>query len=217
MKFVRDLLAVVVLVLLVFILGMVAHVVYQVGPKLDGLVTDADRTIVIAAGAATNVEKASRAWESASKDQASATLTAMQSVTAVAKQVSVFISKTDDSINSRFVPALQTSLEQQNASLLANQSQFSSEMKDMEAATQQLQKTLADADAVIADPAMKETLANAATSSQNLASATADAAGTMKDVRIAVDHEVKVLLAPANKVKVVVMLILQAAGKFLGY
>jgi hypothetical protein len=136
---------------------------------------------------AANLRKASLAWEQSSKDQAAQTTAAMSNVSVAAGRLSTFISRTDDSMNLRLIPALTAAIEQQNASLLATQRDLQVNLSRMSQATAQLQKTLVDADAQITDPAVKESLANIAEGTKNASEATAQLEKTVENFRIVTD------------------------------
>ena len=173
---------------------------------------------MIAAGvAATHLEKAAGIWEQASKDQASATSQTMSNVGAAAKQLSGFILRTDNSVNSQLLPALSNSITEQNAALLSTQQDLQEELSRMGRATQQAQAVLTHADQIITDPALKSSLDSVAEAGKNAAIATDQAAKTMTDVRAAVDYEVHELTKPVSKIKLAALFVLKALGVFFGY
>jgi len=183
------------LALVCAILAPMAYEAIHLRPKVEGLVKDLDRTVLIVASAATNVEKASRAWEQSSKNQALTTSTAMSNVSAAAAELTRFISQTDKSVNSILLPTLSQAVDSQNAALLETQ-------KDLQSNLAAAQKVLLDTDAQISSPDVKIALDNFAASSQNLSAATAEGAASMRDVHAALDYEIKQLEAPVTKAKV---------------
>jgi hypothetical protein len=158
-KFLRVLEAVA-LAALIAVLGELAWTIHRLRPKLEVTLSNLDRTVIIAGAAAGNLERAARVWEQASKEQASRTSEAMSNVSAVAKDLSMFISRTDNSVNSSLLPALSQAIEQQNASLLESQKSLQANLSGMAQVMTDLQQTLGDADKVIADPKLKEILAD---------------------------------------------------------
>jgi isoleucyl-tRNA synthetase len=143
------------------LIGELAWTIERIRPKLEVTISNLDRTIIIAGATATHLEQASRAWQKASELQAGQTSVAMSNVSAAAARLTTFVSKTDDSVNTRLLPALTTSIEEQNASLLESQQALRENLSQMLLATAQLQKTLAAAEMVVADPEIKTILADA--------------------------------------------------------
>jgi hypothetical protein len=163
------------------------------------------------------VRKAATTWEQASKDQASKTTKAMSDVSAAAEQFTTFVSRTDASVNGVLVPQLKTSIEQQNAALLGNQKQLQASLQNVAESSTGLQKFLADADVQILNPSIQKSVDSLATTSQNLAVTTEQAAATMTDVHKAVDYEVHELTKPVSKIKTAFLFVVKAAGLFFGY
>jgi hypothetical protein len=147
------------------------------------------------------VRKGATTWNQASKEQSTQTTQAMSRVSAVAGQLSLFVTRTDESINAHLLPTLTESIREQNASLLTNEETLTGSLKQIGETTNQAQKVLIDADAVISSPKLQETLASTAESAHNLSKATADGAATMADVRKAVEYEVHQLMAPITKIR----------------
>lgn len=217
MKLLRDILVLLNLVLGCFVLGVVAYVLWQVGPSVQPLVRDTHTAVIEAALTLKNLREASATWKKASEEQARETTLAMSNVTAAAEKFSGLISRTDNSLNSRLLPALTKLAEDQNAALLKSQAALQVNLAEMSQATQQAQKVLDDADAQIASPQVKLTLDNVAASSENLAKATADASATIASVRQGVEYEVHEITKPVSAVKKVVLFAATLAGKFLGF
>jgi len=196
---------------------IIAYYVLRTAPRIEQTVEDLDRSTIIAGAMATNLEKASRTWETSSKQQASDTTEAMQrtseamsSVSAAAKQLSSFISRTDDSVNSALLPALTKTITDQNAQLGETQSKLQASLVQIAAATASTQQMIADADAEVKNPDIAATFKNVATT-------TSEAAGTMTSVHKAVDYEVSELMKPISKVKAVALAVIKALGIFFGY
>jgi hypothetical protein len=76
-------------------------------------------------------------------------------------------------------------------------------------------ETLKAASTDLADPALKDAIVQVDTSAQNAATATSEAAGTMKSIHRGVDYEVAMIVKPASKVKTTVLVIASALGNFL--
>ena len=159
---------------LAVLLGEAAWTIHRIRPKLEVTISNADRTLIVAGAAATHLEKAAGTWQEASKSQALATTQTMSNVGAAAKQLSGFISKTDDSVNSVLLPALSNSITEQNAALLSTQRGLQENLFQMSQATAEAQKVMADADEVIADPQIKETLAHVNETSESVAGVAQD-------------------------------------------
>ena len=187
-----------------------AWTVHELRPKLAVTITNIDRATIAAGAAAGNVEKASRAWKAASEEQASQTTKAMSSVSAAAEQLTQFISRTDNSLNSQFIPSLQTALQEENAAMLESQ-------KSLQSNLESAQKVLLDADKVIADPAIKASVDNLSLSVKNTAEITGNVAATTESVKNGVDYEVKQIMAPVSKVKMILLFVVKVARTALGW
>jgi len=198
LKHVLAILQAIALLLLIAVLGAVLILINALRPKAVQALTDLDRTTVIVAGAATNIEKASRAWEQASKDQSAQTTKAMQRVSAAAGGLSSFISRTDTSVNVLLFPAVTEAIRQQNAALLTSQAALQANLAEMQKATQKLQQTLVDADKVIADPNLAEASKNLADASQEAAGTLVEAHASVTDVRQVADKFRETYLKPQN-------------------
>src|ERR1700722_20385480 len=68
--------------------------------KLTQTLTDLNRTVIVAGVTMSEVQKGALEWQKASKTQALQTTQAMSNVSAVAKQLTGFVSRTDESLNS---------------------------------------------------------------------------------------------------------------------
>ena len=198
----------------IMVCGEVAWTIQKIRPELEVTISNVDRATIAAGAAAANVEKASRAWQQASKDQSSKTTKAMSDVSAAAEQFTMFVSRTDASVNGVLVPQLKTSIEQQNAALLDNQKQLQASLQNVAESSTGLQKFLTDADVQISNPQIKKSVDNVAVSTENLAVATDQAAATMKSVKSGVDYEVAQIEKPVSKVKAVLLFVVKLAGQF---
>jgi hypothetical protein len=186
------------LAVLSVVLGEVAWTIHRIRPKVEVTISNADRTLIIMGAAATHLEKAAGTWEQASKSQALATSQTMLNVGAAAKQLSGFISRTDSSVNSVLLPALSNSITEQSAALLVTQKELQTNLSQMGQATQQLQATLAAANAVIADPQIKETLLHVDETSANVAESTKHLERSTQDVQDVADYYKKKLTTPVS-------------------
>ena len=205
------------LVLLIFCLSMVAHVLWQVGPSIQPTVRDLHTTVLEAGLTLKNLKEASQSWKEASEKQTSETTQAMSNLSGAARNLSGFISRTDESLNSRVLPSLTDMLTQQNSALLESQKRLQENLQSIAETTQQAQMVLVDADKVIADPNIKLAMDNLATASQNAASATAEASATMASIHKGVDYEVHEITKPVSAVKKAMLFITQLAGRWFGY
>jgi hypothetical protein len=205
------------LLLLCAILGEAAWTVHRLRPKLEVTIENADRALIATGAAAGNVEKASRAWDSASKQQASSTTTAMLNVSAAAGRLSDFVSRTDKSVNSIFLPQLMSAIADQNAALLESQRALQANLKEVLVTTQQAQTVLVDVDSQVNSPDIKIALDGLAETSKNSAAATAEATATMKDVRQAVEFEIDELEKPVSKLKGAALFVSKIVGHFFGF
>ena len=203
MKLVLDSAKLLVYCALILLLGECAWAVHRLRPKLEVTVSNIDRATIAAGAAAGNLERASRTWEKSSQEQAIRTTSAMQSVDAAAKQLTLLVSRTDDSMNLSLFPTISKAIQSQNAALLDNQKALSVNLAAMSQATAALQKDLDDADRTISGPELKETLQNTADATRNAVVVTQNLAATTADVREGVHYEVRQLEAPVTKVKAV--------------
>ena len=188
---------------LIVLLGEAAWAIHRLRPKAEVIAANLDRTVIIAGAAAGNLERSSKAWEQASKEQSTQTSLAMSRVSAAAGQLSGFITNTDKSVNASLLPAMTEAIRSQNAALLTNQQELTGDLRHLAETTTQLQKVLADADHTISGPELKETLQNTADATKNAVVVTQNLAATTADVREGVHYEVRQLEAPVTKFKAV--------------
>ncbi|MGB7849177.1 MAG: hypothetical protein WBL63_26425 [Candidatus Acidiferrum sp.] len=190
-----------------------AWTVHTLRPRLSVTITNVDRATIAAGAAAGNVEKASRAWQESSKAQSESTLQAMSNVAAAAKQITGLVSRTDESINSSLIPSITKAVNDQNALLGESQKNLQANLVETLKASQQLQKTLADADATIADPAIKESIENLAVATKNAS----DATGHLSEITAAgertADYYEKKLTTPAGFLKTFVKVVLELGSQ----
>ena len=217
MRLLNQILLAIALVLLIFCLGIVAHVLWQVAPSIEPTVRDMHTTVLEAGLTLKNLREASATWEQASKEQTSSTTKALSDVSVAVTRFTTFVSNTDASLNSDFIPTASAAIKQQNDALLESQKELQANLVDLAAATQQAQMVLVDADKVIADPAIGKAVDNLATASQNAASATAEASATMASIHKGVDYEVHEITKPVSAVKKAMLFITQLAGRWFGY
>ena len=183
---------------LIVLLGECAFAVHRLRPQAEATMTDVRRTVVIVAGAATNFEKASRVWESSSKEQSQSTTRAMSNVNVAAERASKLLVDLDGQLSSLLLTA-NRSVGEQNASLLETQAKLRESLVAMNQATTQLQATLADAGAILSSPELQKSLASLAESSQHTSEATAHLAATTKDVQQVADAFRSDYLKPKNR------------------
>ena len=205
------------LVALIILIGEISWTIHRIRPKLEVTISNIDRTVIVMGAAATHLEKAAGTWEQASKTQAEETSQAMSNVSAAASQLTTFVSRTDDSVNSLLLPTLTSSIEAQNASLLETQKELRENLYQMGQATAQLQSTLADADKIILNPNIKESIDNLNLTAQNVAKATSEGAATMQTIHTTVDYEAKELMRPVKKVQAVWHFVVRSLGRFFGF
>jgi hypothetical protein len=204
---------------LVLLCALLALGLYMLWPlRHDGQVIhdtlrDAHVTILEAGLTLKNLREASATWEQASKEQSTQTTVAMRNVSVAVGQFSSFILSTEKEFNGQFLPTLQQAVKDQNAALLTSQKDLQDNLKEIVQTTQQLQKTLADADKVIADPAIKESLDHLATASQNAAEATKHLDNVTADAEKTADYYTKRLTTPQGFLKTLVQAILQLGSE----
>jgi len=215
-RLIEGLLAAVLAVLLALLLGA-GWWLWHIRPTVETTLRDVHTTVLEAGLTLKNLREASQSWKSASAEQASATTKAMSNVSAVAGQLSGFISRTDNSLNALLVPSLNNAIVQENQSLLKTQANLQENLSQMLVATQQLQRTLAAAETQINSPDIKIAMDNLAETSEHAATATREGAATMAKVHEAVSYEVAELEKPVKKIKVIWDFTLRSFGKFFGY
>src|ERR1700675_3270543 len=166
LKVVYILLSLVLSVILVLLIG-VGLWLHSMRVTIETTLRDTHQAIIEVTLTASNLRKASLAWEQASKAQASETTAAMLRVGAAADGLTKFISRTDDSINLTVLPTLTRSLQDQSAALLGSQKSLQDSLAELLATTTQLQKTIADADLLITDPSIKASIDNLTLAANN--------------------------------------------------
>jgi hypothetical protein len=179
MQRLRDILEIILLVCFIgFILVLAffaihgAHKIKALGDEASSTLENLNRTVVIAANAFTNVEKASREWKDNSQSQASQTTAVLGSAQKTIASLQRLVDNTDAQLNGSVLPSLATAVNEQSRTLMETQRNLQSNLAELGQATAQLNKTLEDGDALIADQNIKEALAKLATASQNAADAT---------------------------------------------
>jgi hypothetical protein len=187
--------------------------VHKFRPQLSLTMTNVDRAMIAAGAAAGNVEKASRAWQETSKAQSESTLQAMSNVAVAAKQITGLVSRTDESINSSLIPSLTKAINDQNALLGESQQNLQANLLQTLKASQQLQKTLADADATIADPAIKQSIENLAVATKNASDSTEHLSQITASGERTAQYYEKKLTTPAGFLKTFVQFVLQVGSE----
>src|SRR5271168_1158584 len=132
-----------------------AKKVKALGDEASASLTNLNRTIVIAAGAFTNIEKGGRAWEKNSDAQAKQSTETLTNLNAAAKSLDSFVTSTDKSLNLLLLPSLSRAINEQNEKLLES-------WRSVDAAGIEATAMLADADRVVANPRLPEAVDNLA-------------------------------------------------------
>ena len=187
-----------------------ARKVKALGDEASATLENLNRTVVIAAGAFTNVEKGARSWRDNSDAQATQSTEALKNLNAAAKSLDSLVISTDKSLNSLLLPSLSAAIDDQNAALRQTE-------RNVDAAVTVATATLADADRQLANPRIAESVDNVADSSKSLAIATAAGAATLQKVQQGVEYEVNSLMKPVRKAKAVLLFIVTMLGHFFGY
>lgn len=185
----RTVCIVAVSMMLCIALGELAWTMHTVRPHLNITLENIDRTVIVAGAAAGDIERSARAWEAASKTQATQTTVALSHVTAAANALSSFVSKTDSSLNANLIPTASSVLSAQNVALLENQAQLRSSL-------QTLETTISDADKQIASPQIANSLSNIEASTLNLNAGIKNLTGVTADAKDAADYELAQLKKP---------------------
>ena len=187
-----------------------AKKVKALGDEASASLTNLNRTIVIAAGAFTNIEKGGRAWEKNSDAQAKQSTETLTNLNAAAKSLDSLVTSTDKSLNLLLLPSLSAAINDQNAALLTTE-------RNVDVAVTTATATLADADRVVSNPRLPEAVDSLADSSKSLAVATASGAASMQKVQQGVEYEVNSLMKPVRKAKAVLLFVVTLLGHFFGY
>ena len=196
--------------------GEAAWTIRQARPKVLVTISNVDRVAIVAGVAATEIQKGAAEWEKASK------LQALESTSVLTATKDSLVSMQTD-VHSVAVSAnsllLLTSkaIDHQDQSLLQTQTALQGTLKDVSQTAQESQMVLVDADKVIADPALKQSVDNLATASQSVASATEHADKSMAKVEQGVTYEVNELMKPVNKAKAAALILVQFIGKLYGF
>jgi hypothetical protein len=208
------------IVLLVAFIGFILLVAYftihgarkvkALGDEASSTLSNLNRTIVIASGAFTNIEKGGRAWKENSDAQAKVTTDALRSLSASAKSLDGLISSTDRSLNLSLLPSLSRAIDDQNEALKKSEA-------NIDAVVTVATATIEDADRQIANPRIAESVDNLADSSKSLSIATASGAASMQKVQQGVEYEVNSLMKPVRKAKAVLLFVVTMLGHFFGY
>lgn len=187
------------IVLLGAAIGEVAYTIHRLRPKLEVTITNIDRTVIIVGAASGDVEKGARAWKAASDAQAQQSTAVLESSHRALIAFQNFVVHTDATINTSLLPSIQTQLETQSRSLSETQEQLRKELLAMADATQQLQKTLGDADKVIADPQIPVTLQHLADTSAQTEQSMENLRGATLDVKLVADKFRDDFVKPKNR------------------
>lgn len=192
----RTVCIVAVSMMLCIALGELAWTMHTVRPHLIQTVTDLDRTVIIAGGAARDVELGARQWQTASSAQLAATQNilrganqALSNVNAGAAALTTFISRTDKSLNDGLFSEATSVLATQASELSSNQTKLSESLST-------LTKTLTDADTTIASPQIANSLSNIEASTLNLNAGIKNLTGVTADAKDAADYELAQLKKP---------------------
>jgi hypothetical protein len=217
MKRLREALEIVLLVAFIGFILLLAYFTIHGARKVKALgdettqtLADFRRTIVIAANAATDVQKGAEIWKKQSDEQSKQSTQALTNLNAAAKSLDSLITSTNSSLNVSLLPSLSRAIDDQNEALKKSEA-------NIDAAVTVATATLADADKIVADPAIKASLDNLSAASKSTAETTKEAAASMAEVHEAINYEVKELEKPVKKIKVVWDFTLRSLGKFFGY
>jgi hypothetical protein len=186
-------------------------------PHLDQILTDADRTIVIAAGAATNIEKSLRAERDASKDQIESSTAAMKKFNATLDDLHLVLVNANG-----VVTHIDGAVVHVDAAVVQLTAQASTAIADLDVAVKDVQPILAhlgDASASLADlakdPSIRASLIelDKATAETNsiLANLDAIAASGNRDAQM-LEARLRQALKPASLAKTIFERALGLAG-----
>lgn len=198
--------------LLLLSLGLTWEAI-RLRPTLETTLRDSHTTVLEIGLTAANLRKASLEWEKSSKAQAEQSTKLLKDSTEALTRVSLLVSHADTALNQKMIPSISTAIENEDRALLSAQTKLGSNLDAMLAATQQLQKTLADADAVIADPKVKESVDSLADATKHASEATEHLSGITAAGERTANYYEKRLTTPQSFVKTVVQAILQLGSQ----
>jgi hypothetical protein len=198
MKNVLAVLTALALTALILLLILGISLVYAIKPKLVNTIENTNRAVIAAGAAAGNVEKASRAWQSASEREIQNSNQLLATMNASAKSLDGLIRATDKNLNEELLPSISEAIQHQDLELTNSQAQLRGNLIAMQKATVRLESTLTDADQILADPTIKVSLDNIEMTSHNVSAGTAELAATATDVRQVADKFRETYLKPVN-------------------
>jgi len=144
------------LALLCAILAPLAYEVWHERPTFESGVRRTWALVGRAEQTMDAIEKGATTWQEASKQQSKSSTRILVATQQSLSNLSAFVSRTDSNINGTLLPRLSHAIDQQNDALLVSQNDLQANLKEMLGATQQLQRTMAAAETVIADPQIKQ-------------------------------------------------------------
>lgn len=185
--------------------------------KATVTVENIDRAVIVTGVAMTSLEKGALTWQKASADQTRAITTVMSNASAAVARFSSFTSNLDKSVNGQLLPGISKEITAQSASLSLTQQVAREQLESLNPVMKNLSDASLTLSTTLSDPDIKNSLADTAKSTQNLAVATDNFAATTAKVKQGVDYEVDELMKPVRKAKVFLLFIITAAGHFFGY
>jgi hypothetical protein len=177
---IRDVLMVALLGCLIVVAWDVHRVIAPTSAKLGNDLDEIHRATLEIGLTAENVRKASAQWQQVSAQQAAYFTQATQKTTADLDAFHDLVTHTDAQINGQLLPALTSTVTQQNTQLAELEKQTTASLATLQQASAQLEPVLqsaaeasANAAKLSADPAIVETLQHIDATTASLASATA--------------------------------------------
>ena len=204
------------LLLLILVLTSLLWEGYRLQPVAESELRAVHATTLEAGLTLKNIREASAEWKKASQAQA------QQSTALLAEshQTLASIQRVADSLDATVIPAITFAVSEQNQSLLETQAKLRANLDAMQQATAQLQQTLASANSVIGDPALKQSIDNLQAASAQTAAAMQNLAASTNDARIVADAFKSDFVRPKNRawayVKAILGLGSQSRILFLG-
>lgn len=204
-KFVRSVHAVL-LLLAVAALLLVCVVLWHLDAgarELAPTITDLRRTVLIAGGAATNLEKTLAMERQAAGAQINMAQQAASAIEGAGLAADRFITNTDAQLNVALLPELRDTIAKQQQAFSLIESQATRNLADLDAAENQLTPALANfnrASAALANQ-IPPILGNVQATSANTASTTAELEASAHDIRIFLDRELAPVRGTWNVIK----------------
>lgn len=202
-----------VLVALMAILGMAGLFFWNNWNTTSTTLRDFHVTVLEAGLTLKNIREATAEWKKASQAQAAESTAILSASKGALDRIQTLVARTDFNLNDALIPQLSADLKQQNEALLEGQAKLRGNLDQMQQATVQLQTTLASANAVIADPAIKQSILNLEKATEQTTVAVTHLAGITDAGEQTARYYQKKLTTPQGFFKTLLQFVLDAGSK----